>query len=402
MIRPFLHPKFGLRTFLLTLCLLVGLAGCVVPQALVVQPPPESAPATNPADTPRAAISPYLESALAHSPATVSLFAFTNWELLKEIGGVPDLTSAASIDERVDFMRTLGLQEQAVASGFGVSNFLTHAEMWGWDATDLLWEANLTTDGSPVFLLRFPDDFDFAPIFARLDERDYTQTEYAGVPLYSHEMDFSLDWLGTTEFAILNIAFLEDEKLLVLSSSPDSVTAVLDAIAQGPTLLELPGVRFVAAALGDVGSALISPLGCQQFDVASIMLGASPDMLAAILDEVNSWGIRGLYTVFGLGYRVATINGESVPIGVLVHYYPVAEQAKADLRARRRVAESANSFAANRPYAELFEVVDAGVVPDSTGGGNLILSLHALERSPQLFFNMFFQRDLLFSACGGA
>jgi hypothetical protein len=386
---------------MLVLLVAVGLAGCVLPEALVVQPP--QAPAPAPLTTP-ATIHPYLQAALAHTPATSENFAFTNWTILKEVGGVPDLTSADSLDERIAFMRTLAVEEQAIATAFGQNYFLTHAGDWGWDSTDLLWEASFTLDGPPVYLLRFGDDFDFAPVLDRFDEHGYTRTDCAGTPLYSHEMDLRASWLRTTELAILNIAFIEEEKLFVLASAPDPVMAVLDAPAEGSTLASLPAVRSVAAALGDVGSAILAPFGCQPLDVAR--LGTTPEQIEAMMSEMRQSGISGLYTVFALGYRPATRNGAALPLGVFVHHYPSAEQAKADLEPRRRLAETGRSLVSERPYAELFEVVEAEVVKaegaeDSSGGANLILSLRARERPPQLFFTLYYQRDLLFSVCGG-
>ena len=53
------------------------------------------------------------------------------------------------------------------------------------------------------------------------------------------------------------------------------------------------------------------------------------------------------------------------------------------------------------PYAHYFEVVEAQVVGGAEGGADLLLMLHAPDRPPQLFFTMFYQRDMLFAMCGG-
>ncbi len=382
---------------LLILLLPLGLAGCVVPEALIVKPP-ASAPSSTPADH-----NSHLAAALAYAPTTTQYIAFTDWTVIKQVAGVTDLTSADSMDERMDFMLPLAVKEQAIASNFGFNYFLTHAETWGWDSTDLLWEAMLTTDGPPIYLLRFDDTFDFTPVLAHLDERGYSTSQHAGSTLYSHVMDLKAEWIRTTEFAILNIAFLQEEDTFVLSSAPDSVRAVLDAMAQGSTLASLPSINAVTTALGDVGAAILTPLGCQPLDVMPA-LNASPEVRETFMDHLDRSGIRGLYDAFGLGYRPQSLedrrNGESIPLGIFVHHYPIAEQAAADLGPRQLVAETATSFATNIAYAELFEVVDAKVIDLNRGGSNLILSLHALERPPQLFFSMFYQRDLLFSACG--
>jgi hypothetical protein len=274
----------------------------------------------------------------------------------------------------------------------------------------------LTLDGPPVYLLRFREDFDFAPVFARLHERGYRVSEQGEATLYSHAMEMSWEWLNTSEFAILNIAYLADEKLFILASSQDTLTTLIAMLADGMTLTALPGISSVAAAVGDAGAAILSPLGCQPLDVASLVRGSS-EALEALMEEMDRSGISGIYTVFGLGYlppqaqaasEEATAEEDTgeganlpvdLPLGILVHHYPIAAQAHADLEARRLVAETAFSLATQTPYAGMFEVVDARVVETSGGGANLILALHALERAPQLFFRMFYQRDLLFSAC---
>jgi hypothetical protein len=212
--------------------------------------------------------------------------------------------------------------------------------------------------------------------------------------LYSHAMDLSNQWLRTTEFAILNTAFLEDEKLFVLSSSVEGVTVVLDVLVDGSTLATLPAVRSVAAALGEVGAAILMPIGCQPLDVAGLFLQRTPEEIEERLVELRQSGITGLYTTFGLGYRTDTIAGERMPLGVVVLHYLDPEQAAADLSPRRDLAETASSLVYDTPYADLFEVVEARVE-----GANQIFSLRARERSPQLFFNMLYQRDLLFAIC---
>jgi hypothetical protein len=372
------------------LLVLFGLAGCVIPLGNLG----ELAPV--PAVTPEV-INPHLEAALAYSPVKTESIAFTDWAKLKEIGGVPALTSEDSMDERVDFMRGLGVEQQAVATAFANRFFFIHAEEWGWDSTDLRWEAMFSVENAPpVYLLRFRDDFDFAPVLERFEERGFTQTTMDEATLYSHAMDLSRQWLRTTEFAILNTAFLKDEKLFVLSSSADGVATVLDGLADHASLANLSTVRSVAAALGEVGAAILLPMGCQPLDVASLFIQRTPEEIEEALAELRQSGITGLYTTFGLGYRTGAIAGEQAPLGVVVLHYLDPEQAVADLAPRRDLAETGSSLINAVPYADLFEVVEARVE-----GTNQIFSLRARERTPQLFFNMFYKRDLLFTVCGG-
>jgi hypothetical protein len=155
------------------------LSGCVVPDSLVVKTPAAQTTATSshPAPAPQAAttpntmlqgatqaINPHLAAALGYAPADTQHFAYTDWTILKQVAGVSQLTSASPFDERFDFMRHLAVDQQAAGSAFGSSYFVKHAEVWGWDSTDLLWEANIQGEGAPLFALRFGDDFDFAPV----------------------------------------------------------------------------------------------------------------------------------------------------------------------------------------------------------------------------------------------
>lgn len=403
------HPQT--RVWLAALLILLTLTGCVVPEALpealIVQPPdaiqpPPPAPAPQDSQDLPTAISPHLAAALAHTPTSTRIFAFTDWSFLKRVAGVPDLTSADSMDDRLAFLMPLAIHEQAVASGFGLPYLMTHAEMWGWDATDLLWEAHHTGDGPPTWVLRFRDDFDFASVLARLDEREYTTSENNDVTVYSHELDLKVDWIRSSEFAILNIAYLAEENSFILSSRPEAVTATLDAIAQGETLAEQPAMRSVAAALGEVGAAILAPDGCAMMNFADAVGSSSSTAAELLAREIEESGITSAYSVLGFGYQVATIDREALPLGVFVHHYADAARAEADLAPRRLVATAGDSLTRNVPYAELFEVVDASVVADANGasGANIVLRLHALAHPPQLFIGMIYGRDLLFSACG--
>jgi hypothetical protein len=374
------------RYFVLGLLVTVGLAGCVMPDgSVVVLPLTPAAPAIT---------APRLEAALAHAPAATEQIAFVDWMLLKEIAGVPGLTGNDSLDARMDFMISLGVESQAVTTVYGRNHFLIHAEEWGWDSTDLLWEASLTLESSPpIYLLRFRDDFDFVPVLQRFEERGFARQEHGGVPWYSHEMDLRSPWLRTTEFAILNTAFLAQEKLFVLSSTPDSLLSLLDALAKGAILSNLPSVRSLSAALGAVGSAILLPLGCQPFDVTALL---DPETREDRMAELRQSSSLGLYTGLALGYRPTMQGGEILPLGVLVLHYLEPSLAAADLEPRRRLAEMGTSIATNTPYAELFQVVEASVE-----GSNLLLFMQAHAQPPQLFFNMFYRRDMLFAVCGG-
>jgi hypothetical protein len=359
-------------------------------------------------DVAAAATHPDLAAALEFAPINSDHFAYTNWTFLKAVAGVPDLTSADDMDDRFDFVGALGRESQATGSMFGRTGFMLHAEIWGWDSTDLDWEANFVLDsGPPVYVLRLRQDFDLEPVLARFEERGFTATDYAGYTRYSHAMDLQAEWLRATEFAILNTLILPEERVFILSSAPEAPLLVLDSWLEQRSLAARPDVSAAAAALGDAGAVYLSPAGCLPFDVAALLgPSATPENMAAAIEELRQTGIQGHYTVLALGYQILTDNGEETPVGMVVHHYPLTAQAEADLAPRRVLAETGNSLA--RPdtsYADLFEVLDAAVLaPSAHGediGANLVLTLRARDRTPQLFFDMLYQRDMLFSVCGG-
>lgn len=342
-----------------------------------------------------------LQQALAYLPVGSGAVLFTDWEVLKQIAGVADLTSAAEIDARVAFLLPLGRTEQALVGGLGVMYYRTHAEYWGWDSTDLQWEVQTATPAGPLlYTLRFRENFDFSPLLERFEAYGYHRTELDGIPLYSHALDLSQLWQRTTEFAILNVAVVAEERVLILSSAPDAVQDALAARASGVTLAQDAALASVASTLGRVGGAILEPMGCMPVDPATLFFGAqlSPETIAAQLDEWRGYGMSGLYTASGIGYRPPSV--ETPALGVVVYHYPAAVQAEADMEPRRTAAQRGTSLRTQRPYAELFEVYDATVERVGAASANLVLALVGRERPPQIVFDLYLQRDMLFALCG--
>lgn len=165
------------RAWLLPLVLL--LAGCtwvIQPPATPAQSPPPPAPASTTVTTPVAAtpatVTSNLDHALALTPDTTKHLHFTDWAELQHLSGT-NVTSADSLDDRLAFIMPLARDAHAIATFYGRDVFLYHAETWGWDATDLLWEAYIDSNGPPVWILRFRKDFDFAPVLAHLEARQF-------------------------------------------------------------------------------------------------------------------------------------------------------------------------------------------------------------------------------------
>lgn len=387
----------------------LALAGCVP-----IPPPSSSAAPTGVVPTPTTAplaetamdersADTNLQIALRYAPITTTLVGFTDWTVLKAIEGVEGLTSESSIEDRLEFYGNVVPYGEFLASNFG--NIRRHAEFWGWDSTDLLWEAQFTIDAPPVSIVRLRDDLDLAPFFAYLVEREYTQSEYAGYTTYHHRLDMDAEWLHTSGIGILNVAYLADENILVLSSATHGLHAVLDAITQGDGLAARVDINALAAGLGDVASAFLSPAGCGERE----LMPGSP-LSSLITDEQiqqfrESTGITGNYSTYAAGYLVEVIDEQEWPLGIVMLHYPSYAEADADILARWMLAEYGKSHVSDEPFASIFEVVDSGIIAvdeslGEEGAANLYFLLYPHEVSPLHFMTMFLQKDLLFAACG--
>jgi hypothetical protein len=346
------------------------------------------APATGRAQSPLPA--PDLRQALAIAPITASTVSFTDWALLKQYKGASGLTSTSSAQDRLRFILSL-TKDQAEASAYGINYFVGHAAAWGWDSTDLLWETNFqTASGSPTYVLRFRDDFDFAPVVAHFIKHGFTGNDYHAVPIYSHKVDFNAGWTTSTDLAILNTAVLATKRTLVLSASAASVRSVLDVVrGVAPALTGDRSTPATISRLGTMAAAMILPgAGACSADLSSTTLLAKGDkhsVTGTLLKELHP------YAELGIGYR----DEGGRPVGLVVMHFLNAGEAKADLVPRRSLAQNGISTMTHRPYRDvLFTVASAAVA-----GSDLVMQLRPVGNQPQHLFQMVDARDMLFAAC---
>ena len=323
---------------------------------------------------------------------------FTDWALLREYEGYEGISSSSPEEEKLEFMLSTN-QGQAIASGFALGKFAGHAEMWGWDSTDLDWEAHVVaTEISPFYILKFRESFDFSPTLELFAERGYVQTESHGALFFSHDLDITADWLRATELSILNVALLLQDRTMILSSyagAPISVVATLNG--------ELPPSPYTQVALslthqlGNAAAAVLTlgPGSCLSF---------SPNPLLDILGETDideaysklkeSLDARqDLHPFHGMavGYRYKN----DVPIGFFIFRFPDEASAAEDLVTRKHLAEYGVSKTFEEPYAESAFVVNEAY----TEGANLVLAVSPVGSQPRRLFHLCYRRDMLFAAC---
>ncbi len=326
------------------------------------------------------------------------MISFTDWFQIKSCLGLGFLTSEGPEAFRLELMRRVS-QDHAAASSYALPYSRTHAETWGWDTADLEWEANVvSSELPPIYILKLRNDFDFSTVAARFAERGFIQTESRGALIYSHELDPGADWIRTTQLSILTTAYLEEEKMMILSSYPAPVEILL-AVRTGEfaALAEDPFTTTAAKHLDNPASAIIMRgLGeCLRFTSNPILdlIGTAPteEAIAELRAMVEEKQLLVPYRALGVGYR----EEESHPVGTIVFEYDTPELAEMDLAARCMLAEEGLSTHYDAPISEGYFTVLNCTIQDSA----VVLEVTPINDQPNRLFRMILYRDAPFAGC---
>ncbi len=341
-----------------------------------------------------------MSEALSALPRDLSdtMLLFTNWSQIKDNLGLENVTSGSPSDARIEFARRCR-QELSIATAFGIDNMDTHADMWGWDASDLDWEAQLVSSVlPPIYVLKLRGDFDFSLAAVGFTERGFVQTDSHGALLFSNSMDPGQPWLRTTELAILNTAYIADEQLMILSSSPvalgQSLATWADSIAG---LDEDPFAVAAVEHLGAVDSAiLLRGLGeCIRFTPNPILdlVGNLPtsERIEKLRVSLQQRELLVPYRAFGTGYE----DVEGARTGTIVFEYDSADLALLDMPARLLLAEEGMSTCYEAPIAETYFSVHSCEVLDNA----IVMSVTPVANQPIRLFRMMFYLDAVFAGC---
>ncbi len=343
--------------------------------------------------------SEHLSQVLALTPTDARAAYFTDWTVIKQYKGMATLNSHSPIDQQTEFLLALS-KDQAAPNVYGSRAFLRFADTWSWNSTDLAWEVAIDSARATVHILKFRDDFDFAPVLAHFKERGFQQQMIDGTIVYTHTPALTEDWFTIGELSIANTAVISKEKIFVLSSEIASVQAVLDVVHKKAAALDNNAdVRATVAGLGGIAAAIITPGidTCRglSFDAISQQLRQTNQITDTQLPKLKEQLLGDaqfhMYNGFAIGYEYMA----GKPIGRLVLHYPRAADAQADLEPRRNAAEKGFSLVNNTPYTETAFTLDSAVV----SGNNLLFQLHPHEDQPSRLFQMFFYRDMAFAGC---
>lgn len=339
--------------------------------------------------------------ALSLLPPDIDAFEFTHWSALKAVHGGSDVTSASPLAERQRLMLDIARHE-ATTFPLGLDRLATWSERWGWDTTDLDWQASCCQ--VPGFaILRFRDDWDPEPFMARLEADGYERRERPHATSFTLDPDAEAPDRDFLERALddegamgrphrprASVAISPDGHTVVLVMGPDAHKILKLAARVDPEAIAGGSIGRVAAALGRPLAARIMdrrPYGCS----GTGELGELSDDQAALVQAVD---VLNPYQAFGTGYQRA---GPGEPaVGRYAFAYKRARDAASDLPGRRRLIDEGDSIRHGTPYRDrVFTLVDAVVE-----GRQLILDVAPVNDTPQTLFDTVIGRDMVFAVCG--
>ncbi len=349
---------------------------------------------------PAADSTPMLE-ALSLLPADIDAFEFTHWAALKAIHGGSEVTSASPLAERQRLMLAMD-QHEATTSPLGLDRLATWSERWGWDTTDLEWQASCC-GASDYSILRFREDWDAGPFMARLEADGYERSDKPHATSFTLEpgteapdRDFlervlqSEGPMGGAPTTRASAAISPDGHTVVLMRGPDAHKVLaLAARADASAIADSPFGRVATA----LGRPLASSIRGERYVCSGtgVERGYLNDEDARLVQAI---GVLHPYQTFGMGYERA---GPGEPaVGRYVFAYDRARDATADLPGRRRLIEEGHSIRYGAPYHDrVFALVDA-----VAEGGQLILDVAPVNDTPQTLFDAVIDRDMVFAICG--
>jgi hypothetical protein len=216
---------------------------------------------------PIAPAGPPMEQVLELVPAEARSVSVTDWAAIRAIEGIETVNDDPDDERRIRFIADI-YPRHATPSYFAGAKLGRHAETWGWDSLDLLWEATIDVNTASVHVLQLPPHFDTDRLGALFEERGFVAEEHAGVPVYRKRIVPSDEWVTASDLAIANSALLVERRVLVMSRDPDGVHAVLDALeGDKDSLADADWAGTATEALSDQAAVTIvyGPELCEMF-----------------------------------------------------------------------------------------------------------------------------------------
>lgn len=314
-----------------------------------------------------------------------STTVFTDWSRIKDDEDLTDVASESSLEDRTELLTSIQ-STQATPSTYAVTLMASHADDWGWDTTDLEWEATTAPAGSlPVHVLKVRDDLDLDTVQDKLAAAAESEEDADGATVYS--IPVMEEWMGKADLAMANTAVLPDEHLIVLSGDADEVADVLGRVGGEPSD---PAAAAATSALGPVNAAMLVPAddACG-IDPAQLITETDPETAEQLMKKYDEAAAGPDYRMLAVGYAYT----DGAPVDKVVFEYADADAADEALTAREQLLTD-GSAADGQPYSSLFEVSAVEVE-----GQSVVAELAPADDRPGVLFSMVTRRDLLFAAC---
>lgn len=356
-----------------------------------------------------------LEQALVFLPAghKPTLF-FTDWMRIKRGNGARQVTSQSPWRERSLLFRAAA--RYSPIAFLGVDSPQQQADIWGWDFSDIDWEAMIALDeyrlpgtaeaGSHIaHVVDLRDDMDVAQIQARLVEYGFARQSYGGFDIYSHEPDSPQTWAGMSRPVMLNVAFVPGvlppgDTTLIFSEHLPVVQTVLDTLShKEPSFADATEIDPLLTGLSTPYTAVIaSGTACKDWNP---LLNAQGNSLSRLSKDQQAEVKRLLgdesplhpYVGFGMGfYAIANKSFNLMAIN-----YASASDAAADLPTRQQIIAEGFGLTGD-PYS--MDASLGSAIRDDTA---LVFVLDPPDQSAgeatDRLINLFSRNDMLFAAC---
>jgi hypothetical protein len=274
--------------------------------------------------------------------------------------------------------------------------------LWGWDFTDLNWEAfgNFGQITTEIYVLQFRSNFDFDKLTNRLLDVGFSESVYQEINIYSVPFAMKTDWQKQSPLAIRTIAVLPEEDLLILSPTIENVYRSIDArngresaIGDNPLVKRAAFELFGMFAIRiDLGSET-----CEKFSEGMDEdISGEGRIKTVIGSQLEEWPVQA-YELLAAGH----VFVEDAQQDIVIMHYDDYRNAEADFENREKIFRYGISpLKTGTPYAGQF-ILQNSELDDAFMSFYLIPSPTLGDRTgwPQTIIGWVKKQDALFAAC---
>ena len=355
-----------------------------------------AAPVTALEVAPRA---PLLE-ALAFVPrhADVPGFDFVDWTQLKTLHGGAHINGDSPLAARQRLLLDIA-RDEAAPMPFGFDRLPRWSEAWGWDSTDLEWEARIYGE---VAVMRFGQHWDADRFRGALAGFGYRPEDIGRGTVYHPDPAAEVPW--QLRFAnmhgldihgrvitepMVQVAVTDDGRTVVFTRAHDAGLRLQAALDADPRRAATSSFGRAAEVLGRpvAAAVLAGDAACSAY--INRRLEGDARRLAASVAPLHQ------YQALAAGYNRARAGDPAD--GRYVFVYEQAEQARDDLPGRRVLIEQGYQYDDDvSRYADVaFSLADAHVV--ETG---LVLDVTPVDGAPVHVLRNMQIKPAVFATCG--